>query len=146
MRKRCIWTGERSDDLVPVSVTTLNRFGTRPREETFYVQPQYEAAFRDFQADFVRHAGTFLKGLVLFMLAVLLTSALMLAGLLGEDLGLVLMGVVTAALGAGVYRFPFATPETVAMFGLRRSIRFARAAGVLTVITGVATMLLSLMR
>ncbi|HEX8615967.1 MAG TPA: hypothetical protein VF911_00160 [Thermoanaerobaculia bacterium] len=55
-----------------------------------------------------------------------------------ETFGAVTAGVATAICGATLIRYPFATPETLSLIGVRRSIVAGRVAGCLIVTIAVA--------
>lgn len=143
MRTRCIWTGERTDEVVAVTARMRTRFGTDPHEATFYVQPRHEAALRAYLDRFARFGGWFMAGLAAYAAVAVLVSVLAVLGVLPEPAGVTTLGVLTVALGVALHRLPFATPETVAMFGLRRSVRLARAGGVLVAASGLGLLGLS---
>ena len=51
--------------------------------------------------------------------------------------GAVVLGIAATVAAVTILRYPFATPETVAMVGVRRSIRIARSCGYLILAIGV---------
>lgn len=128
---RSIWTGRHTDRLVEVTVPGISRFGKVRGVLQVLVEPEHEAETRRF-FDYAARFGRLFLALVLVSTAILLAGAFVsprdfVAGQLLVALGLL-------ALGGVVLVFPFATPETVAMVGLRRSIRLARAAGGATLV------------
>lgn len=133
MQKRCIWSNEKGEHLKEITVTTLSPFATRTREETVFVSPEHEREFRRFNAYELRYGRLFV-GIILA--GTVLLAAFALGGSsLGAGLTMIAIGVVTLL-------FPFATPQTVRIHGLRRSIQMSRRLGMLGVGLGVLAILL----
>jgi hypothetical protein len=125
IRPRCTWTGRHSDEVKELRLETLDRWGFRAREETFTVLPEHEEELRRF-VDYQRRYGRVFLGLV----ALSIVAALFVRSSLGIGLGMIGLGVLT-------YVFPFATPETVQMIGMRASIRTVRYLSVLPILIGL---------
>lgn len=127
VQPRCIWSNERHDDLKEVTVLTRDRFARNPQPRTFYVMPEQEEQFRRFSAFALRYSPLFLILMAALLLAMIVLSVL------GSE---VAVGVTVVLIGLLFVVFPFSTPETVQMMGLRKSIRLARGLGVLTAALG----------
>jgi len=126
--KRCAWSGAAGADLEQVEVETVDRWG-RPRgPRAFWVQPQHRAALVAHGRFAARYARWFLPAVVVSL--ALMVLATQLAGTPGLALGLALFGTLLVAL-------PFATPETVWMLGVRKSVLLARGIGVVMALVGV---------
>ena len=133
---RCIWTHETSDRTVPVTLDVPSSTGGGATQRTVDVLPEHEADLRAYNARATRYGRP-------FVLAMLAFSALLLGVAVGgavlglsETLVSRLVGLGVAAIGWLTIAFPFATPQTVGMLGVRRSIHLARGLGVLTVALG----------
>lgn len=127
---RCIWSGaEGGGRLKKVTVPTVDRLGQPARMQSFLVLPEHEASFRAYSDRVVRLGRTFLVG-IFSLLG--LTILLSLTGYLWAT------GIGVTLLGAWILWLPFATPETVRLVGVEKSMLVARAAGVLTALIGVA--------
>lgn len=133
MQKRCIWSNEKGDHLKEIKVTTLSPFATRTREETVFISPEHESEFRRFNTYELRYGRLFVA--IILAGTVLLTAF----ALAGSSLG---AGLTTIAMGILTLLFPFATPETVRIHGLRSSIQMARRLAMLGMGLGVLAILL----
>ena len=132
---RCLWCNRPGADVREIVVTTVNRFGASPRQETLAVHPEHERALRAYTERARRFGGLFLA-----LVGVCLGSALLLELVLlrmNPSYGTVGIGLAVALLGGLIAAFPFATPETIAMMGGRASMRLARGAGAFLVTAGV---------
>jgi len=132
MPKSCTWCGKSEAPLKTITVETTNRFGTSTREETMTVHPEHEAELRAFAEQARRYGGRFLLLSLLFGLfipmsgvfaGIIWTSDALIAGIVG--LSIIVLGVV-------MYVYPFATPETVQMLGVRTSKQVVRGLSVVT--------------
>lgn len=133
---RCAWTGERSDRLIPAVVDGMDRIGRPTGPVRLLVLPEHEAALRAHVHRARRYGLPFLIGVVVVGL---LAFALALAPIIlpgWEPIATPLSGVLVMVLGLLFVAFPFTTPETSAFFGLRASIRVARALGLLLAALG----------
>lgn len=125
---RCLWTNRTGEGLREITLPTLDRFAIRAREERVHVLPEHEAELRRFNDYANRYARLFLA------LMLLGTLALLVFALADSDSG---VGVSIALLGLLGIVFPFATPETVQMLGMRSAIRTTRIFGVGVAALGV---------
>lgn len=134
MTPKCIWTNQRSDRLKEIEIETAGRFGAGRKKETVYVLEEHEQKVRNFASHVDRNALRF----TLFMLAlpfVGVVAALLTA--INEFIGLVVVGGMLVLLGIVLIVYPFATPLTVKVLGLRRSILIARFSGVVIILMGI---------
>jgi uncharacterized membrane protein len=129
IRPRCTWTGRHSDEVKEIRVETLDRWGIHTREETFGVLPEHEEELRRF-VTYQRRFGR------LFLLLMVLGTAVVIFVRSNVGVGLTMIG-----LGVVTFAFPFATPETVQMIGMRKSIRSVRYLSILPILIGVAFLL-----
>lgn len=119
MPERCIWSNRRDPGTREVTLEPPNR-STRP--ETVHVCPAHEAQFRAFHAYSERYGGWFLALLGLFVLAALIAIVV-------EVEEATIAWAVPTLVGAVMLIFPFATPQTVQMLGVRASVLLVRIGG-----------------
>ncbi|NBC84695.1 MAG: hypothetical protein GVY25_00705 [Bacteroidetes bacterium] len=132
---RCIWSHETSDDVMEITVNVPDRLGRNPKPETLTVLPQYEEEVRAYADEVSRH-GT--RMLILTLgLSVLLVLASVLPAAGWGRLTLPVAGLLTAAIGGVLIRYPFATPETIKMMGMRRARTVVRWIAGFTVLLGL---------
>ncbi len=138
MKPLCLWTGTRNERAVAIVLPSTDRFGAPNGTQTVHVLPEHIDELREFAVLTQRYARSFL--IWILGLSLLLIPLAILAGMgaVSESLLLLCVGVITIATGALVYALPFATPETVGMFGVRRSIRILRILGVVLIVIGMA--------
>lgn len=127
------WTGRRKAGLKVVRLPTVTRFGNPGEEKDFLVEPEHEEELRAFVLYANKHARLFM-GLVSILSVACLVGAFLLKD--RPEMRWVL-GATIALLGATIWIFPFATPETTAMLGLRASRTLARASAVITALMGL---------
>ena len=137
MPPRCIWTGQRSDRAVPVTLDVPSRTAGAASPRTVHVLPEHEDDLRAYNASVTRWGRPMLVGLLA------LTVALVGLAVAGAVLGVseadtaVGAGALVGAMGLVIVAFPFATPETVGAVGIRASVRIARVLGLVAVALGV---------
>lgn len=126
LAKRSMWTGRRSEELIEVRLPGVTRFGTPTTEvESFWVETEHEQQLRAY-VEYARRWGRTFLALVLSGTAVSLVASLLIASWPPAR------WIVTGALlvlAATIVVFPFPTPETVALFGIRRSVVLGRVGG-----------------
>ncbi len=127
MNKKCIWTNQKSDDLKELSVTNLNT----KKAETVYVLPEFEQEFLEFYKFAEKYAN---KSLVALMS---LSFALVFVVILPKPIMPYFVSLVLVIIGILCYFFPFITPETVKMLGIKKSIIMARFLGVIIALFGI---------
>ncbi|WP_322569427.1 hypothetical protein [Rhodohalobacter sp.] len=133
--KKCIWSAKESDRLKSVTMETLNRFA-RPATKTYHVLPEHEEELRQFNRFFVQNARRFLGLIIFIILFLLLTPLIILLAPLSDHVALHLVGFSMMALGFVIYIYPFATPETLQVLGIKKSIIACRISGVLICLIG----------
>lgn len=127
--KKSIWSGKHSASLKEVTLPGMTRFGGRAPDVSQFVEPEHEAELRRFIDYSIRFGRLFLT----------LVMAASLLAVVGASLAPVwpwalwICLVATVAIGVTIIVFPFATPETVAWLGIRRSRTLARYGGIIVV-------------
>ena len=127
-RGRCAWSGADADDLEPVEADAVDRFGRPAGRRVFWVRPRHRDAFLAFNAYVFRWARWFLPSVTLCVGIMIAASAM--AGQVGLGFGLLVLGTLMLFL-------PFATPETVEMLGVRKSVVMTRGMAVLMILAGL---------
>lgn len=94
----------------------------------YFVCPEHESRLRRYHTEVDRFGGWFMALLGIFVMALVLFT--MLESSVGVGLSVVFLGLV-------MIRFPFATPQTVQMIGVRASIWLARVGGVIILGLGI---------
>ena len=142
MRKPCIWCHGREGSVETLEVQALGVLPWRPRALEVHVHTEHRSAaidyFRRSTAD-GPHVVTALIGLSLLPIPVVLAAE---AGWLPEWTIAASLGLSFALIAAAIWRWPFATTDTIRMFGIQRSIRLARGAGVAMGVLAIALPLL----
>ena len=111
-------------------------FSSTPCSQLFYVHPQHEEAFlRNHER--IQRRGRQLVLIVVSLLVVVPGVEIVTVVLGALSVGIVIIGIAVSLLGVVFILYPFATPETVALLGLRRSIIVVRWCGLVTVILGL---------
>lgn len=137
MELRCTWSGERSNRVVPISIPGTDRFGRPAEDRSVHVLPEHADQLRAFAALVQRKGRLFLGSIVALVLAALGAALLGSAGLLSDRTSTAVAGLSVAGLGILLVFLPFATPETVAWLGVRRSVRLARILGAVALLLGL---------
>lgn len=131
MENRCIWCNKKDNSLKEIVVTASNRFGSKPREKIFFVHPEHEITFRAFNQYSEKFNKLFLVLIGIALLAMILLQIVLVA--VNQNLGIIGVGVAVIFLGILVIVFPFSTPETVMLFGLKSAIKLVRVVGLVAV-------------
>jgi len=124
-----------SDRVKEIEVPMVDRFGRNPQPKTVNVLPEHEDELRSYVEDVNEHAFTMLMSVL--SISVLMVFAALLPAIGLSALTLPVVGGLMAAMGLILVRYPIATPETIAMLGMRRSRTTARWLGVATTLLGV---------
>lgn len=126
MHKKCIWSNQKNENLKELEVKNLNT----KKIETVYVLPEFEQEFLSFYKFAEKYANKFLIAVIslsfAFVFVLVLPKSISPYFL---SLGLVLMGILC-------YLFPFVTPETVKMIGMKKSILTAKVLGIIIALFG----------
>jgi hypothetical protein len=77
-----------------------------------------------------------------FLILVLVPYLLVIPGLIFIDYAFILISIPLFISGAAMIKYPFTTPETVEMMGLRKSISLAKGCGVMFILMGVVMFIL----
>lgn len=131
--QRSSWTNKATGTLIEVRLTTVDRIGRMGKEEVFLVEPKYEAELRRW-VDYVnRNAKRFLA----------LTIGLSLVAVVGSFLvnawpdAYWVVSVALVLMGLTFLVYPFSTPETVKMVGMRRARTLGRVGGFVVILMGI---------
>lgn len=139
---RCIWCNGRGGELERIEVASYGpSLGSRRAGET-WVHSEHRAAARDYFCALERSWRR--MAIPILALAGLQLCAIAL-GVFEWVLDRYLVGWIGATMvlqGVIAFRHPFCTPETITLFGVRRSVQLARSIGVLLAVGGA--LLLSL--
>jgi len=100
------------------------------------VHAAHEASLVAWHARATRDVQRFVMTMVFTPLVLL--AALGLAALIGRWATWLVLGLALMALAAFMWTHPYATPLTVRLVGVRRSVTLVRAASVLVAIGGVS--------
>jgi uncharacterized membrane protein len=111
--RRCIWSNQIDRGTREIAIEVDERY----LPERYWVCSEHEAAFRAFRGRGHRDRYRFFGGLALVVVAALLTA------LLDWETG---VGLVMIGLGLFMLAYPFATPQTIQMLGVRASLRLVR--------------------
>ncbi len=131
----CIWSHETSDRTISVALDVPSATGGEGSRRTVWVLPEHEADLRACNASVTRNGRLFLVAtLGLSALVAVVASDVM--GL-PESASTAAGGLGVAAIGLVIAALPFATPQTIQMVGIRRSVVFVRALGLLVAAMGV---------
>jgi hypothetical protein len=139
MQGRSAWTGQPGDRLVEVRVPSMTRWGTPRGEQVLLVEPEHEAELRGFLKYAVRFGRTALVSYLACSVVAVVGAVIGAYSPVGRWL---IIGSLLA-LGGLLFGFPFATPETVATVGVRRSRQLARGAGALLIALALAAVRVS---
>lgn len=132
-QRRCVWCGRESEALESLELPTLDRWGRPTGAKRFPVDPQHREALLAFSAFTARYGPRFLPALGVWLVAMVVASWI--SGIAGAGVGLMLLGLLMFAL-------PFATPETVAMVGIRASVVLVRCMAAAIALMGVFLLLI----
>ena len=112
MSERCIWSKRKDPGTREITLEPRDRF-TRP--QTVWVCPAHEAQVRAYHAYSERYGGWFLAFFGLIVFGAFMSIPLGISEAVGG-------GAVLVASGMLMVVFPFATPQTVQMLGVRASV------------------------
>ena len=139
MNDRCIWCHGEDGSLKEVTAVTPDRWLLRRRQRTFLVHAEHEQLFMAFNERVNRFGRLFLGLIVVCVVAMVALELLLAAG--HKTVAVVGIGAFTAILGAVMMALPFSTPETAAIFRLRRASRIVRTMGAVVIILGAFVVL-----
>lgn len=132
---RCIWCNQSDPD------RTVTLSAGRERR-TVPVHAAHEASLVAWHARATREARRFVTTMVLAPLAVL--AAVGLAALVSRAMAFAVIGLAIIALAAYAWTHPYATPQTVRLIGVRRSIALVRLVSVPLGLAGLVAMIAGL--
>ena len=129
MAEKCVWCADKEAKLKDVEIPwqktteTVKLCGDHCEEQT--------RAFYKYAETHLVHFLVGLFGLPAIGLAVTLL-------MLKIDNGGVGMFIIFAGMGWVIIKYPFVTPQTIQLFGIKKSIRFVRIMGFLMILGGIA--------
>ena len=133
---RCVWCHKSGGTLKTLPARVPNTLGT-VGEVSVAVHPEHEAELSRFLAYQRRYARLFLLLVLLGVVALLIFAAL------GWEAGAT---SVIAYYGVLFIVFPFATPTTVEMIGMKSSVRLVRVAGFVLLVAGFHAVAVQLLK
>lgn len=126
---RCAWCNRSDGELRSVTLAEGRQ------RHVHAVHAAHEAALRDWHGRVVSDTPRFVTTMVIAPAVVF--AAVGVAAVVSRALAFVLLGVALIALAAYMWANPYATPQTVRLVGVRRSIALVRLAAVPLALGGV---------
>lgn len=124
---RCIWCGKKTGDSIKI---ILNADG----EEVYVCGEKCEKAVKDYLNKANQNVKYFFIGLVGFMIVGLALIVIETINKRAPNWGLLIM---LLGMGATIAVFPYATPQTNEMFGIKKASAIGRFVGVAMIILGI---------
>ena len=133
--KRCIWSGESSVNLKVIEVEMFSGV------KEMMVIPKFEELTRSYFQEVKKNEKRFLVGIA--GLPLFITLFIILQVVFSRPDSEILFSALALLVftGAVLWRYPFATPETIARFGISKSKKIVRSVAVILIITGLIFML-----
>jgi hypothetical protein len=129
---RCLWCNGSEGELRTVALHE-----GKQRHDVL-VHPAHEASLVGWHARVAGDTPRFVT--IVAFTPMLLLAAVGVAALVSRASTLVVVGLAVIALAAFIWRHPHATPQTVRLLGVRRSITVVRLITTLTALLGVWTL------
>jgi len=135
MPDRCVWCHRSDEPLTTIRVERPAWLPSHVNEEEVVVHPDHEEPVRAFYAAVRRHGPTAFR----LLIRIALFGSLAAAGtaFVSPFLSLGVAVLMLVGIGATLLRYPFSTPETVQLFGIRRARRIARGVGLACILFGL---------
>lgn len=127
---RCVWCNQPDGEMRTVTVLAEGL-----QRRTMTVHADHEASFLAWHARVARDTPRFVTTIAFMPLALL--AALGVAALVGRPAIALVLGLALIALAVFMWMHPYATPQTVRLIGVRRSIALARAGALLLGLVGL---------
>ena len=127
-RERCAWTQQLSDRLEVVTLPAVDWLGRSSGTVAAHVLPEYAPRLRRY-AELRRRYSRLSFPVALILIAILVAMAV-----LGRP---DLMGATLLVMASLMWAFPFATQQTVEVYGVGRSIDVTRVGAVLVAAIGL---------
>jgi len=140
---RCLWCHGGQGELREIVLEVGDRLAGAWRQRRVLVHPEHEGELRDHQRLLRGFGRTFLVGVAVLLGLMLLIEVPLVWW--SARWGLAGIGLSVAALGALLVALPFATPETVRLWGVRGSVLAVRGAGSVLATLGSALLAFALL-
>jgi len=140
---KCIWCYKQNERIKEVTVSTKGLIWVPLQNGKAFVCPEHEEKFRKFH-DHSRRYGILFIGLNAILVLCLLVSAFGL-GSNNNYWALYLFIGSFAAIGVVIFIFPFCSPSTFDLMSIAKSIKLARAIGVVIFALGTAGLTFALL-
>lgn len=146
MERRCVWCNRADGPLESIQVQTREPLRDTPTEKEVPVHPAHEHKVRRYYAERRTHGTTafsIITGLVggltvISVVGIVVIGAFPGASNVASVLLLASCGLALSGIGVTMIAHPFSTPETVSLFGIRRSKQIMRGVGILCIGAGIA--------
>lgn len=146
MARRCVWCNRADAPLESIRVRTREPLQGAPSEMKVSVHPAHETAVRRYYARRRTQAPTSFSVLIGIAggLTVISVGGIIVLGVFPGASGVVsalllaCCGLALSGIGATVIARPFSTPETIVLFGIRRSKQIMRGTGLACIGAGLA--------
>ena len=136
-QEKCIWSGERSPNVIVVTLKTRDRFA-RPTEKTFHVLPEYEEDLRRYNHKFFTFGKSFVFVIIVLSALMIIAPVTLIAVSAPDPIILLSVGFLIFLMGILIVIFPFSTPETNRWLGIAKAMIVTRILGVLSALFGLA--------
>jgi hypothetical protein len=129
MADKCVWCADKEATLKDVEIPWQ-----KTTETVKLCGDHCEQNTREFYHYAETHLVHFLVGLFGLPVIGLVVTLLMMK----IDNGGVGMFIIFAGMGAVIIKYPFVTPQTIQLFGIKNSIKLVKVMGVLMILGGIA--------
>jgi hypothetical protein len=127
---RCVWCNRTDGEMRTVTVLAEGR-----ERRTVTVHAAHEAPFLAWHARVASDTPRFVMTIAFTPLVLLVAVGV--AALVGRPAVALVLGLAATALAVVMWTHPYATPQTVRLVGVRRSIALARAGALLMGLVGL---------
>lgn len=123
---RCTWCGERDDSLEEKEYIIKGPLGLSYKKVILHVHSNHKPQLDFYLKRYNQYSFLFVACMSALTIAFLVANAI--GVYLGADVTLY-NGIVATAMGLSLFFFPFATPTTTALLGVRLSRKIIRVSG-----------------
>ncbi len=125
---KCVWCNKKAPNLKEIRISVVGRFGVGKHDTTMNVCSNYcEKKLRGFVEYANKYALLFICSIFGALLVMIASSVLRIP---------MVIPIAVCMLGILVIIFPFATPETVGIIGVKKSITIIRVLGFMVFFMG----------